>query len=652
VSLLEVTGLAFGYTDELVFENVNLRLEPGERASLVAPNGVGKTTLLRILAGELGPDRGSVRVKPDARVGYCRQSHELRASGTVRAVLYSGFGELLQLRRQLAEAQQLAASSSPEALDRLAELTDRCQHAGADQIDRRVETVATRLGFGARDMDRPVASLSGGERGRLQLGLVLTGSPEILLLDEPTNHLDLQTIAWLEPHLAAHRGAVLVVSHDRAFLDAVCPVTLELTRSGLRRYPVAYSEYQTRRLADLERERKLEQQQAALVSRTEDFVRRNLAGQKTKQAQSRRRMLDKLQRVERPQDVWANAQRLRLRFADAPRSGDLVLEATGLAATRGSQVLFRDLDLLVRRGDRIGIVGPNGCGKSTLLGLLAGRGLPQDRGRVRRGTGLCDGFFDQHLGSLEPARSCVEEIQSVRGDLNDDGARHYLARFRFHGDDAFRAVGSLSGGEHTRLALAKLLLEPRNLLFLDEPTNHLDIPATEILEEALCGFPGTVAMVSHDRRFLENVTTRTLAFEEQGLQLYEGGFGEYAQAPQRQRAARDSAASAEQNRYNAPDASQLTGAQRYATRRALARRLERRQRRVSELEAQIATLEHELAQVREQLRHAPGDDWEQLHEYATREQGLTEQVEQMLSEWTRLAEQLAAEASGAGEGHQ
>src|SRR6185436_3312097 len=255
-----------------------------------------------------------------------------------------------------------------------------------------------------------------------------------------------------EGWLRGYRGAVLVVSHDRAFLDAVCPATLELGRKGLRVYPLRYSEYAIARADDLERERALAERQQAFVEKTEDFIRRNIAGQKTKQAQSRRRMLEKLDRVERPEDVWARAERVRFRFAETPRSGDIALDAKGLAAQRGPNQLFSGFEILVRRGDRVGIVGPNGCGKSTLIKLLAGRGEPADRGEVRRGTNLYEGYFDQHLGSLDPKKTCVEEIRRVRGDFNVDGARQYLARFRFYGDDPLRQVSSLSGGESTRLA--------------------------------------------------------------------------------------------------------------------------------------------------------------------------------------------------------
>jgi ATP-binding cassette subfamily F protein 3 len=633
---LEVVDLQFGYSNEPLFTKVTFRLESGERAALVAPNGAGKSTLLRVITTELAADKGSVVIRKPTTLGYYRQSHESRATGNVLEVLMSGFGEALELRRQLLSAQHEAASGAKAALDRLAELLDRYHQLGADRLEQRVQAIATRLGFRPAELERDVSTLSGGERGRLALGAVLATEADVLLLDEPTNHLDLESIRWLEGHLCDYRGAVLVVSHDRAFLDAVCPITMELGRSNFRVYPLPYTLYHRERAVDLEREREQAEQQAAFVAKTEDFIRKNLAGQKTKQAQSRRKMLDKLERVERPEDVWARAERVRFRFAEVPRSGDIVLEAKGLGAQRGGVELFRGIDLLVRRGDRIGIVGPNGSGKSTLLKLLAGRGSADDRGDIRRGTNLREGYFDQHLGSLDAKRTGVEEIRSVRGDLNVDGARQYLARFRFYGEDPLRRVSSLSGGEHTRLALAKLLLEPRNLLFLDEPTNHLDIPAAEILEEALTGFEGTVILVSHDRRFLETVTTRTLAFLPDRVDIYEGGFKDYGDALERIRRAHSVPPPRKDVRQQPAPAS---GDDAGRARRSAGRDLARKQKRVQELERAIATSEAEVKNHREGLKAADAS-WEKLDELARKERELTRRLELLTAEWVKLSEEL------------
>jgi ATP-binding cassette subfamily F protein 3 len=696
MTVLQVADLGFGYGADKLFQGVTFSLALGERAALVAPNGAGKTTLLRLIGRELTPDAGSVVIRRDVRVAYYRQSHELTKTGSVRDAFLSGFQEVLALRHALTEAQHAAASGSEADLDRLSSATDRYHLTGGDELERRVEIIAQRLGFSEPDMDRPIVSLSGGERGRLQLGVVLAQEPDLLLLDEPTNHLDLDTIDWLGAHVAGLRSAVLCVSHDRAFIDEVCPITMELGRRSFRVYPLKYSDYAVAREEDLARERELAERQEAFVAKTEDFIRKNIAGQKTKQAQSRRKMLEKLETVERPEDVWAVAEKVRFRFAPAPRTGDIVLDARGLHASRGERRLFDGIDLLVRRGDRIGMVGPNGSGKTTLLKLLAGRGLPEhDGGEIRRGTNLCEGYYDQHLGSLDPGKTAVEEIRSVRADLNVDGARQYLARFRFYGDDSLRRVQGFSGGERSRLALAKLLLEPHNLLFLDEPTNHLDIPAAEVLEEALAGFEGTVILVSHDRRFLEAITTRTVAFHTRDggphVDIYPGGFKDFSHAAARNKAATaDSragskgAASAGRDSRPAPKAPQRVEpssserapskpaepahgrsvrrsgstmpradaasssdpAERkraFEAERAATRATERKRKRVKELEGEIAQGEAELEGMRERLKQDPDGDWAKLSSLVSQEQALSRKVEAAMAEWMRLGEELDGE---------
>ncbi len=654
MTLLQVADVRFGFAGSTLFQGVTFSLAAGERAALVAPNGAGKSTLLRIIAKEMEPDGGSAVISKDAKLGYYRQSHEIAATGDVMSALLSGFAEVTALREELGRARDDAAHATSEddpALKKLAELEDRYHMLRGDALEHKVAAIVTKLGFEEKDLSRPVTSLSGGERGRLHLGVVLAQEPTLLLLDEPTNHLDLDTIGWLEQYLSGFRGALLIVSHDRAFLDNVCTETMELGRQQLRVYPLRYSDYAVAREEDLARERALLERQQAFIDKTEDFIRKNIAGQKTKQAQSRRKMLDKIDRLDNPEDVWQAAERVRFRFAEAPRTGDIVIDAKGLHASRGGNKLFGPLDLLVRRGDRIGIVGPNGAGKTTLLKLLAGRGLPEDQGDIKRGTNLADGYFDQHLGGVNPKNTATEEVRTIRGDFTVEVARQYLARFRFYGDDPLRSVGGFSGGERSRLALAKLLLEPKNLLFLDEPTNHLDIPAAEILEEALTGFPGTVLLVSHDRRFLEATTTRLIVVRDGHADVFPGGFKDYAaqQAKEARQAKEEKAAAlieaASQKKRSAsksvapPPKDAPQGKQSFEQQKAVARDKEKKRKRIAELEDLIAAGEKELEERRAALREDPGGDWAKLAKKASEEQQLAKRVDTMMSEWTKLSEE-------------
>jgi len=662
MALLSVADLGFGYGADKLFQGVTFTLDAGEKAALVAPNGAGKSTLLRLIGKELAPDEGTTVVRRGAKVAYFRQSHEVLATGTVMEAFLAGFQEILELRHALTTAQHDAASGTEAALDALAKAHDRYHAKGGDALERQIEMLAGHLGFTSAQMERPVESLSGGERGRLHLGVVLAQEADLLLLDEPTNHLDLDTIAWLEGHLRDAQCAILCVSHDRAFLDAVCGQTFELGRRSFRTYPLKYSDYAIAREEDLARERELAERQADFVAKTEDFIRRNIAGQKTKQAQSRRKMLDKLDTLDRPEDVWALAEKVSFRFAPAPRSGDIVLDAKGLAASRGGRTLFEGVDLFVKRGDRIGIIGANGSGKSTLLKLLAEQGGPEDQGEIRRGTNLREGYFDQHLGSLDPSKTAVEEIRSVRGDMNQDACRQYLSRFRFYGDDPLRRVQGFSGGERSRLALAKLLLEPRNLLFLDEPTNHLDIPAAEILEEAIANFEGTVLLVSHDRRFLSAVTTRTVALHDGVVDVYPGGFDDYmharAKAAQpskdedespepapvaKQRAVRRSASTrpgAGPTKTESAPATPEEKRRAFEAEKAAARASDRKKKRVKELEGLIAEGEAKLAALREELKNHPGGDWAKVAALANQEQSLSREVDRLMSEWMELSSEV------------
>ncbi len=648
MTILQVANLRYGFAGGTLFRDVTFSLAAGERASLVAPNGAGKSTLLRCIMKEIEPEEGTVVIRKEAKIGYYRQSHEVKPIGDVLGAFLSGFGKIVALRDALEAAQHAAHDGAEESLNRLARLHDQWIIEGGDSLEHKVASIALQLGFSDADLARPVASLSGGERGRLSLGTILAQEPDFLLLDEPTNHLDLDTIGWLEGYLKGFKGAVLLVSHDRAFLDATTNHTFELGTRGLRSYPLAYSDYIEAREEDLAREEAMKERQDAFVAKTEDFIRRNIAGQKTKMAQGRRKMLEKLDRIDGPEDVWNKAERVAFRFVPAARSGDIVLEANGLAAARGGRPLFSGVDLLIRRGERIGIVGPNGAGKSTLLKLLAGRGHSEDLGAVKRGTNLQEGYFDQHLGEINTARTAVEEVRSVRGDFTPEKAREYLARFRFWGDDALRSTAGFSGGERSRLALAKMLLEPKNLLFLDEPTNHLDIPAAEILEEALVGFDGTVLLVSHDRRFLETVTTRLVIVRDGHVDIFPGGYADFVATKERQKAEAEARAAEERaalekakRKSLAPPSDKAKPAGNYEDNKAKSRDREKKQRRLKEVEQLVESGEAQLATLREDLKQDPGGDWAKVATMAKEEQALAARVEQLLEEWATLAEELA-----------
>ncbi len=641
MTVLQVDHVTFGYGADVLFDDVSFSLALGERLALVAPNGQGKSTLLKLIAGELQTDEGRVLVPKSVRVAYLHQSHEPDAHGTVMDVLLERFVEARAARAELAAAEEAVASGRPEDLERLAHAQEQHHAVGADDIEREGVTIAHRVGFRDGDLDRDVASLSGGERGRLQLASVLASRPDLLLLDEPTNHLDLETVAWLESHLRTIRAAIIVVSHDRAFLDAVCPKTAELGLFKFRLYHCPYGKYVVERAVDLERERTAVLAQRDEIAKTEDFIRRNIAGQKTNQAKSRRKMLEKIIRLENPEDVWADARKLGLRFAPARRTGDSVYETKGLSASRGGRQLFAGVDLLVRRLDRIAIVGPNGAGKSTMLKMFAGQRMDEDRGEIRVGSNCDVGYFDQHLESLELRRSCIEEIRSIRGDMVVDAARQYLSRFRFWGDDPFRAVGSLSGGERTRLALAKLLLVPRNVLLLDEPTNHLDIPACEILEEALVHFEGTLIVVSHDRYFLDRVATRVLELSKGETAIFNEGYRDYAGRRASSGSSARAAAPVDDRPAKPPPVERAKGAGRAA--REVARRnskdVERRKRRVEELEKLIADGDSTVRSLRAELAEAPGGNWERVAELAKKEQEWSRKVDQWTEECLRLMDE-------------
>ncbi|MES1158137.1 MAG: ABC-F family ATP-binding cassette domain-containing protein [Haliangium ochraceum] len=634
MSLAQFADASFAYPGNEILDGASLLIRPGDRLALVGPNGTGKSTALRLLAGDLQPDSGDVRVLGRATMAYLRQSQELSGAGTVLEALLEPFADLQKIHDQLVALEARLADGDAGELARYGELQERYQRGGGYELEARVKRLTADVGFSEADLGRSIDTLSGGERGRLELAKVLVRQPDLLLMDEPTNHLDLAAIERLEAFLSEYEGAFVLVSHDRAFIRAVCNEIVELENGKLTRYPYRYDKYVVERAARLERAEAEYRRQKEHVDKTEDFIRRNLAGQKTKQAQSRRKMLEKLERLERPDDSWEHAGKIGLSFQTG---GDLGSKETiraprltvGYPGAPDGPIL-RDVTVNIYRGDKVGIVGPNGAGKSTLLKTLIGELAPLE-GRVEIGTGVRIGYFDQKLSTLNESLTLMDEIRSVRADLSPEVVRQYLAKFRFFGDDPFRTVRGLSGGERSRLAMAKIMLFPRNVLVLDEPTNHLDIPARETLEDALSAYDGTLITVSHDRYFLDRICTRLLVIEGTHVESHHGNYSDW-------RARKKEAAASTAKPLPPPEPVRSKPADKPAAAvRDADKHREREQRRlarrVEALEADVSKLETELAAVRAELAGDHAGDWQKLHALAERERELDGLLARRIAEW-------------------
>jgi ATP-binding cassette subfamily F protein 3 len=644
MSLAQFADVSFGYPGVEILTGASLLIKPGDRLALVGPNGMGKSTALRLLCGDLEADAGDVRVLGRASVAYLRQSQEFTGAGTLLDALLEPFAHVQEMHEELTALEaKMAASHDPADVAQYGELQERYQREGGYDLESRVRRLTSDVGFSESDLGRGVETLSGGERGRLELAKVLVRQPDLLLLDEPTNHLDLDAIERLETFLSEYPGAFMMVSHDRAFIRAVCREIVELEGGKFVRYPMGWDKYVVERDARLELARAAFERQKEHVEKTEDFIRRNLAGQKTKQAQSRRKMLEKLERLDKPDDQWEHAGKMSLSFQTG---GDLGAKETirapkldvGYRAEDGAvTTILRDVTANIYRGDKVGIVGPNGGGKSTLLKTLIGE-LPPLRGTVEHGTGVRIGYFDQKLGTLDESLTLENEIRSVRADLSPESVRNYLAKFRFFGDDPFRLVKGLSGGERSRLAMAKIMLFPRNVLVLDEPTNHLDIPARETLEDALGEYEGTLLVVSHDRYFLDRVCTRLLVIEGDRVEAHLGNYSDWRR---RVREAAAAATPAVQKDKDKPKPPPSDAAKERTANKERDRELRRLEKRVETLEGDVGKLETELAAVRAELGGDHAGNWQKLHELADRERELDALLARRMSEWEAAGTALA-----------
>jgi ATP-binding cassette, subfamily F, member 3 len=526
--LLEVEGVRKHFGPEPVLDGVTFDVRPGERIALVGPNGCGKTTLLRILAGRDEPDGGSCRVHPSVHLGYLEQQAKFEPGQTLYAEAKTALAALIALQEEaVAVAEELGQSADPDEHRRLAARYDHLQHElrsnDAYNLEHKIERVLDGLGFARSTFDQPVISLSGGEQNRLMLAKLLLAEPNLMILDEPSNHLDLKSTEWLEEFLIEASAALIVVSHDRYFLDRTTNRTVELFHGTVESYTGNFSAYWQQKAERLLVQRRTFEKQQEEIEKTKDFIRRNAYGQKHAQAEDRRKKLERLEAElgAPPREIAAPA----MTFPPAQRGGDIVVRAEHVAKSFG-RPLFADLSIDIIRAQRWALLGPNGCGKTTLLRCLLGL-EPPDEGGIVLGQGLAVGYFDQQLAALDDDAIVADAVRADRKQSVTQQRRDLLARFGITGDTALQKVSSLSGGERCRAALARLAADDANFLVLDEPTNHLDIWARDALERAIKTFDGTVLLVSHDRYFLNQVADHLLVFEPDGVRVVEGNYDEY-----------------------------------------------------------------------------------------------------------------------------
>jgi ATP-binding cassette subfamily F protein 3 len=623
--LVSLDKVGFSYAGEPVLRGVTLQLDPGDRLGLVGRNGTGKTTLLKLLEGTLDPEEGRV-YRSDAKVAHLRQIQEPMPDKTVLDAALEPLADVLALEGQI-ERLSHELGDSPAKVEQYGKLQDLFERRGGYAAQSRAKKVLSGLGFSESDQQKACVSLSGGERNRLALARLLLSDARLLLLDEPTNHLDVEATEYLETFLASDKSgadrAIVIVSHDRRFMDRVAQQTAVIENLRVRAFPGGYTRAMATRSEQRGQEREAYRAQQEFIEQTEDFIRRNIAGQATKQAQSRRTMLEKLERVPRPDEEGAVAK-IRLNFAVVPSEREVV-QAKGVTLRVGSRTLVDSASFLIQRGEKVALVGPNGAGKSTLLKALVGKRIP-DEGSVRMGGRVKLGYYDQELATVNPANSVIDELRLTRVTTSDQELRGWAGRFLFKGDEVFRALGTMSGGERARAALAKLTLSGVNVLVLDEPTNHLDIASCEALEGALEGFEGTLLCVSHDRTFLDRVTTRTLWIDEGQVLDFNYAFSD-AQAKRKEALGLTKA-----------EAGPAESQRSYEENKAREREKQKNKRRIQAIDAELGKLESDVeGHARKLADPKLADEWEKLAELHRQKDAAEEQMLRLMEEREALS---------------
>jgi ATP-binding cassette subfamily F protein 3 len=628
MSLIVANDLAKYYGGQDVFRGVTFALARGAKVGLVGPNGVGKTTLLSIIAGLDQPTQGSIFRASGLAIGYLPQDVRLQGEQTLWQAVLEAFAPLRRTELELRHLERLIAESDELAVWRqYEECQKRFEAMGGYDYEWKARQALEGLQLSG-SLDLPVSQLSGGQHTRAQLARLLLQRPDVLLLDEPTNHLDLQALTWLEGFLQSWDGTLIAISHDRYFLDAVANEIWDLSAVGLERYRGNYSAYEAEKVERLARLRRQFAQQQEQIRATEAFVRRYGAGQRAKEAKGREKRLSHLERIELPPEL----QPMRLRLQPAPRSGWVVLEAHGAAVGYDSaRPLFVTGDLQLLRGERAAIIGPNGSGKTTFVRTVLGE-LPPLDGRLMLGHGVVTGYLSQAQSDLHPEHTLLEEILSVR-NLPLGEARSHLALFLFTDDDPFRRVADLSGGERSRLALAKLVMLGANLLVLDEPTNQLDIMSRDVLESVLEEYDGTILFVSHDRYFINAIATQVWAIEDGFLRSYNGDYDDYLAA--RRAALEEQRLASQAGREEPKRTSPRSTRQARAAQREERQRSERRQA----LEAEIADLERRRGELELAISSASlRGDVDAVTSLGREHESVSASLESAYEAWAEVAE--------------
>lgn len=639
--LLQANNVMRRFGADVLFHDINLQIQGHGRTALVGRNGAGKTTLLKMIAGITSPDEGTISKSKDLTIGYLAQDQGLDSQNSIWAELDLVFAPLHKMEKQIHQLEDQLASLDPATkefqltTEKYSQLQAEFKKRGGFEYESRMRGILKGFGFGEADYQTAINSLSGGQKTKLALAKILLQSPDLLILDEPTNHLDMNVLAWLEDYLKSYQGALLVVSHDRYFLDRVVSDIYDLDNHTLRYYTGNYTQFMQHKQEWLTAEWKHYEQQQKKIAKLEDFVNRNIVrASTTKRAQARRKQLEKMERLDRPE---TDDRSIHFHFHSDKDSGNEVLDVDHAVVGYNDQKLAGPLSFSVRKPQRVGIIGPNGIGKSTLLKSILDR-IPLISGSIKLGANLQIGYYDQEQQQLHPEKSVLNEVWDDHPNIPEKDIRSLLGSFLFVGDDVYKLVHDLSGGEKARLELTKLSFKPINFLILDEPTNHLDIDSREVLENVINEFPGTVLFISHDRYFINQVATDVLDMSATGIKHYEGDYDDYLEAVNKELA---STAGQEQQDSSTAKPKKSSAQQSYQQSKETQRARRKLQRQVDKLENQMASLEEQEQALQEQMSQPEiATDIGKLTDLQKQLNKLNEQSEEVELEWTSAAEEL------------